>query len=89
MRAAADDTIQGSPVRTVEVLSQRYALMDSDRDGILDHLIRGGDLTRYGVLNAFTRHAQDVQTYEHSTRLEELGGKILDLNPTEWESVSA
>lgn len=34
----------GNPVRTVEVLAQRYLLNDTERSGVLRHLITEGDL---------------------------------------------
>ena len=68
----------------VEMTVKKYGLSEEDNRGVLGHLISGGDLSRYGLLNAVTRYSQDVEDYDKATELEELGGKILDLNAKEW-----
>ena len=88
MRDAAKDRLQGDVVEAVEALSKRHTLTDSEGSGILRHLIEGGDLTRYGLHNAVTRHAHDVDSYDRATGLETLGGHILTLRPTEWRTIS-
>jgi len=40
------------------------------------------------VLNAVTRHAQDVESYDRSTEMEEIGGRILNLSPTQWTEMA-
>jgi hypothetical protein len=56
-------------------------------EGILDYLIRGGDLTLYGLANATTRYAQDVQSYDRSTTLESVGYDILGISATKWNNL--
>ena len=36
----------------------------------------------YGLANAVTRHAQDVQSYDRSTELEATGYKIITMQPS-------
>lgn len=89
MRNAADATIDGNPVDAVEVLANRFNLTEDERGGILGHLVRGGDMSQWGLLNAVTRHAQDDGlSYERSTELEEIGGKVLDLPRSAWTSTA-
>jgi hypothetical protein len=88
MRDAASTPIDGNPVEAVEILGSTLRLTQEERGGVLEHLVRGGDLTKYGMLNAVTRFAQDVDSFERSTELEEAGGKILDLKPSQWTSVA-
>lgn len=88
MREAAGDPIKGDPVKAVEVLAKVKRLTDGEGTGILRELINGADLSRYGLLNAVTRHAQDVENYDRSTELEALGGSILDLPRTEWRAMA-
>ena len=53
------------------------------------HLIEGGDLSRWGVVNAVTRFANDPGiAYDRATDLETIGGKVLDLKPTEWNEIA-
>lgn len=88
MRQSAEDWITGDPAKAVEVLQNRMNLTDRDRGGVLRHLIEGGDLSRWGVLNAVTRYSQDVEDYDQATRFEELGGNILNLKRSEWAHIA-
>jgi hypothetical protein len=53
------------------------------------HLIEGGDLSAWGLGNAITRSAQDVDSYDRATELEAVGGKVIELSPSEWRSVQS
>ncbi len=88
MKDAARDKIEGDVVEAVQLLAKRHSLNDSESGGILRQLIEGADLTRYGLHNAVTRHAQDVVSYDRATELETLGGTILNLNPGEWRTLA-
>ena len=63
----------GDPVQTVEVLAQRYTLNDVERSGVLRHLVAGGDLSGYGLVNAVTHYSQEVEDYDRATEFEALG----------------
>jgi len=56
---------------------------------VLRHLIVEGDPSAYGIVNAVTHASQDVEDYDRATELEALGGKLIDLPPSEWRSVVA
>lgn len=88
MKDATRDKIEGDVVEAVQLLAKRHSLNDSESGGILRQLIEGADLTRYGLHNAVTRHAQDVASYDRATELETLGGSILNLNPGEWRTLA-
>lgn len=75
----------GDPVQTVEVLAQRYTLNDAERSGVLRHLVTGGDLSGYGLVNAVTHYSQEVEDYDRATEFEVLGGKLIELRPQEWK----
>lgn len=78
----------GNPVRTVEVLAQRYSLNDGERSGVLRHLIAEGELSGYGLVNAVTHFSQDVQDYDRATEFESLGGKLIELSAAEWKGLA-
>ena len=78
----------GDPVKTVEVLANRYALNDSERAGVLRHLIGEANLSGYGLINAVTGYSQEIDNYDRATEFELLGGKLVDLNQTEWEQLA-
>ncbi|MDQ6772201.1 MAG: hypothetical protein M3024_04315 [Candidatus Dormibacteraeota bacterium] len=48
----------------------------------------GGDLARYGALNAVTRAAQDAEDYDRATELEALGGVVLAMDHADWRPVA-
>lgn len=63
----------------VELTSKEYKLTQDEGEGILEHLIRGGDFSLYGMANAITREAQDVKSYDRSTELESIGFDVLTM----------
>lgn len=89
MREAAGSPPMEAPIKGVERLAKRLELTDDERDGVLTHLLTDGDLTRWGCLNAVTRTAQDVESYDRATELEEAGAVILGMNPSEWTALAA
>ena len=78
----------GNPVKTVEVLAQRYTLNDTERAGVLRHLIAEGDLSGYGLVNAVTHFSQEVEDYDRATEFEALGGKLIELPVKEWKELT-
>lgn len=86
--AAAHDKIASEPVKVVEVTQKRFSFSEGERNGILQHLFREGDLTRFGLANAVTRAAQDVESYDRSTELERIGGLIIELPKRDWEVIN-
>ena len=66
------------PIQTVERLTNRFELADSESDNVMRHLIEGNDLSQWGVVNAITRSAEDVDSYDRAIELEVIGGKYAD-----------
>lgn len=77
LKSAKEEQLGPDPVKTVEVLADRYLLNQSERGSVLRHFLMAGDNSRYGLLNAVTRASQDVTDYQRATELERLGGEIL------------
>ena len=88
MNDAANDAIEADVVDVVEVVQKKFQLTDGERSGVLTHLIKGGQLNRFGLLNAVTRAAQDVESYDRSTDMERMGGEILELPKHEWALIA-
>lgn len=84
MRDATLDRMEGDVVEAVKILAKKHSLNEFEGDSVLRHLIEGADLSRYGMLNAVTRTAQDVGSYDRATDLETLGGTILNMTQTGW-----
>lgn len=85
LRQAAQTPLPLDAPRAIEVVSKLFSFTDREQAGILAHLIRGGDLTTWGLSNAVTSTAQDVETYERSVQMEEAGFQIIELPPTSWK----
>lgn len=76
---AAGEVELGNPVEVVEIAADKFELSETEKESVLEHLTRGGDLSRYGLLNAVTRTAEDAGSYDRAIELERLGGTILEL----------
>lgn len=74
--------------KVVELASKPFNLTLKESEGILGHLIQGGDFSKYGLANAVTRHAQDVDSYDRSTELEATGYKIITMAPSLWHQIT-
>jgi hypothetical protein len=85
---AATSTRVERPVEAMQVLAPTANLTEAETGNILTHLAAGGDLSQFGLVNAITRAAQDVEDYDRATELEELGGKVLNYVPREWEALA-
>lgn len=89
LKEAAGEKIAKAPDAVCEVVQKRFRLAEAERSGLLKHLAAGGDLTRYGLVNAITAMSQDVEDYDRATELERLGGVVLELPRSEWTSIAA
>jgi hypothetical protein len=87
LAAAAGAKITGKVDKVVTVVTEKFGLSEEEGSSILDHLIRGGNLTKYGLHAAVTRAAQDSISYDRATDLEYLGGAIVELPRAEWDSL--
>lgn len=88
MRDTAETRPIENPVKGVEVLANRYALTEGESNGVLTHLLKDGDLSLYGALNAVTRFSQDVDDYDRASELEKLGGQMLVMPGNQWREVA-
>ena len=89
MREATDAKLNAATVpQVVELTAKEYGFTEDEGKGILGHLISGGDLSLYGLANAVTRHAQDVESYDRSTDLEAAGYRIITMAPAFWRQLS-
>lgn len=80
--------ITADPVKAVEVFAASAKLNDGERVSVLQHLINGGSLSQWGLINAVTATAQIVDSYDRSTTLERLGGSMIDMPISQWKSIS-
>ena len=89
MREATEARMEVRAVpQVVELAAKEFNLTQDEGNGVLGHLIQGGDLTLYGLASAVTRHAQDVASYDRSTELEVTGWKMMTMKPTLWKRMN-
>jgi hypothetical protein len=88
MQQAASSEKVENPVAAVQVLARREGLAEREAEGVLRYLAEGGDLSRWGVLNAVTRAAQDVSSYDRASELEALGGRVLFYGFRNWQELA-
>jgi len=81
--------ITGRVQDVVELTSKSFGFNQAEQDSILDYLIRGGDMSLYGLSNAVTRMSQDVESYDRATELESAGWDIITLEPARWKEINA
>lgn len=88
-KEASERRIEADPVKVIDVTATRYQLNDTEKKSVLRHLIEGHDLSKWGLANALTRAAQDVESYDRSQELEGFGGKVIELGKQEWQTINA
>lgn len=89
MKETKANKIEQDPVEVVEKVQKKYSLTDTERGGILRHLVEGGDMSQFGLVNAVTRTSQDLEQYDRATEFERLGGQIVELPKASWQALAA
>ena len=79
MRESTQIPLKHDPVKSVELLADKFQLTENERGDILRQLFMGADNSRYGLVNAVTAASKIAKTYERATDLERIGGEILSL----------
>ena len=92
LQGAAAQPIAGDPIEVVEVTAKRYRLSDPEKNSVLRHFLGGHngqqELTKYGLMQAVTRASQDADDYDRASELEQLGGQIIELAPSQWRIIA-
>ncbi|WP_146138207.1 DUF932 domain-containing protein [Chamaesiphon polymorphus] len=88
MKGSKNDRIVGHPAKAVELTAKAIGLNGDESNKVLNHLIRAGDLSRYGMLNAVTRTAEDLPCYNRASEVERLGSSVLYLPQSTWREVA-
>lgn len=68
-----------SPSDAVQIVESRYALNEGESAAVLDNLIRAGDPTKWGLINAITAVSKEADDYDRAIELERFGGDVLEL----------
>lgn len=84
---ATDARLTGNVQQAVEVLGRKIGVTQGEQASILDALIKGGDLTAWGVVNAVTAQAHTATTYDRAVAFEEIGGNLLAAPAGDWKRI--
>lgn len=87
MRGLTTGEVKGDPAKAVEVLAKKVGANETERGGILASLIKGGDLTGWGLLNAVTHQAHSAISYDRSMDFVDAGGRLLNIPKSEWKEI--
>lgn len=88
MRQAANGEKVIRPVKAVEVLAKSFNLPELEAENVLENLLRDGDMSKWGMLNAVTEVANNHASYDRAIELEETGGRILTLTDRDWNLIA-
>lgn len=88
MKATVDTSPIERPIKASEELSQRFSLSDEERDDVLTALLKGGDMTQWGLLSAVTSAAQGRESFDRRVEMEELGWQVAELPGKEWQKIA-
>lgn len=89
MRQATENEIEGDPIEVVDKTQRRFKLNDDEKNGVMQHLLRGGEMNQWGLANAITRTAEDVASYDRATELESLGWDVVELPRSDFKILAA
>jgi Domain of unknown function (DUF932) len=88
MRNITERPIEVSAEELMVRARKHFGLTLDEQKQALEHLLIDEDLTAYGLMNAVTRTAQDVKSYDRATELESLGSKVLALPQSTWREIA-
>jgi hypothetical protein len=85
MRDTTEQEIE-QPMEAVRVLARRTGLSQNEREGVERELVKGGDPTLWGLVNALTATARDVGDFDRRADLEAEAGKLMT-NRASWQPI--
>ena len=76
-----------NPQKVINNLVEHYKLSEVQKDNILMAFGAEPEYDKYGIANAVTQAAQKEETWEKSTELERIGGRLIALPIEEFKSL--
>jgi hypothetical protein len=90
MKESTGAKITSSDIPSVVRLAAKdYGILEREQEGVLNHLIRNEEMSLYGLVNAITRQAQEVESYDRSTDLEIIAFDMLSMSRAAWNRLNA
>lgn len=88
VQASTERKIEGDPGKAIELLADTFSMQEGERVSVLRHFIEGGDLSQFGLMNAVTRTAEDLESYDRATEFETFGPAIIELPAGQWKTIA-
>lgn len=88
LREAKTEEIDGRPSKAIGKLAKTFGLAEREQENVLEHFMRGGDFSKFGMAQAVTRTAEDIRNYERASTFEAMGSKVIDLPQKAWKSIA-
>jgi hypothetical protein len=86
--ATTNDKVE-DVVQTVSFTSKRFGFNEVEGKLVLDEMVKGGDLSRFGLFNAVTAASAKLEDYDRASEFERVGGQIVELPQSEWRELVA
>lgn len=77
------------PVAAVENVTKRYTIPDAAQERLLSLMSEDAGFNRWGLVNAVTSYAQEIEDRNEQFRLETVGGNIAELPASQWKELVA
>jgi hypothetical protein len=88
MRGTTEEEIE-HPMEAVQVLGRRVGLTQDERTAVEGNLVRGGDSSLWGLVNALTATARDISSFDRRAELEDQAGRVLTTARYQRELIEA
>ena len=85
--ATKEAKIQNDPAKSVEVLARKIGATEAEGKSILRSLIKDGNLSAFGLINAVTYQAHDAEEFDRAVEFEQAAGQLLHLPKREWKEI--
>jgi hypothetical protein len=86
------ETLEGEtvqhPIGATEVLANRFGLTADEKESVLTQLVSGGDMTRWGALNAVTAAAKTAEGFDRQAEMESYGWAMVGMTDREWNTIA-
>lgn len=70
--------------KLMENIQETFNLTQPESNGVLQHLIKGGNDSLWGLSQALTRYSQDVEDYDRATDFEQMGARVVELPASQY-----
>lgn len=72
----------------VEAITKDLRMSDTETSNVLESFIKDQDYSQWGMVNAVTETANNVEDYNRASKIEELGNKIINLPANRWAQIA-